>query len=102
MGSGAAFLANAAKDASKTSSWSGSGFAAPLLLRLVVKLEMFDVMPLPSQEWILKLKEEAAEAAAAEAHKLRACMALIIYEKNSQFFFQDFRFDNFPCFQNIA
>ena len=58
VGSGAAFLANAAKDASKTSSWSGSGFAAPLLLRLVVKLEMFDVMPLPSQEWILKLKEE--------------------------------------------
>ena len=77
--------------------------AQALLLRLVVKLEMFDVMPLPSQEWILKLKEEeAAEAAAAEAHKLRACMALIIYEKNSQFFFQDFHFDNFPCFQNIA
>ena len=99
MGSGAAFLANAALRMLLRRAVEA---AQALLLRLVVKLEMFDVMPLPSQEWILKLKEEAAEAAAAEAHKLRACMALIIYEKNSQIFFQDFCFDNFPCFQNIA
>ena len=96
MGSGAAFLANAALRMLLRRAVEA---AQALLLRLVVKLEMFDVMPLPSQEWILKLKEEAAEAAAAEAHKLRACMALIIYEKNSQFFFKISNSIIFPAFK---
>ena len=97
MGSGAAFLANAALRMLLRRAVEAA--QALLLLRLVVKLEMFDVMPLPSQEWILKLKEEAAEAAAAEAHKLRACMALIIYEKNSQFFFKISNSIIFPAFK---
>ena len=56
MGSGAAFLANAALRMLLRRAVEA---AQALLLRLVVKLEMFDVMPLPSQEWILKLKEAA-------------------------------------------
>ena len=56
MGSGAAFLANA--EAKLPLPTLQQPAALPPRLRLVVKLEMFDVMPLPSQEWILKLKEE--------------------------------------------